>query len=174
MSGGERIGPVNAEAARPNLTVPATPVAGDVERRAVIQQAAEKYLSDFDTVMNVRSEARDIAVAIDRALASHDAATADRVRRETAEGIAAAIEAKYLGPNSGRGYDGRDGCRLKWIARRIARARSEGWDEGYRFALDNVSDPLVYADLTEYGTGWAGLIQRGGITIDINDQEKKP
>jgi hypothetical protein len=125
-------------------------------------------------VMNVRSEARDIAVAIDRALASHDAATADRVRRETAEGIAAAIEAKYLGPNSGRGYDGRDGCRLKWIARRIARARSEGWDEGYRFALDNVSDPLVYADLTEYGTGWAGLIQRGGITIDINDQEKKP
>jgi hypothetical protein len=90
MSGGERIGPVNAEAAR------------------VIQQAAEKYLSDFDTVMNVRSEARDIAVAIDRALASHDAATADRVRRETAEGIAAAIEAKYLGPNSGRGYDGRE------------------------------------------------------------------
>jgi hypothetical protein len=56
--------------------------AGDVDRRAVIQQAAEKYLSDFDTVMNVRSEARDIAVAIDRALASRDAATADRVRRE--------------------------------------------------------------------------------------------
>lgn len=57
------------------------------------------------------------------------------------------------------------GCRLRWIARRVARARSEGWDEGYRFALDNISDPLVYADLTEYGTGWAGHIARGGIEI---------
>ena len=63
----------------------------------------------------------------------------------------------------------RHGCRLRWIARRVARARSEGWDEGYRFALDNVSDPMVYADLTEYGTGWAGLVARGGLVIDARD-----
>jgi hypothetical protein len=24
---------------------------------------------------------------------------------------------------------------------------------------------MVYADLTEYGTGWAGVIRDGGITI---------
>lgn len=59
----------------------------------------------------------------------------------------------------------RHGCRLRWIVRRVARARSAGWDEGYRFALTNISDPLVYADLTEYGTGWAGFIARGGVTI---------
>jgi hypothetical protein len=57
------------------------------------------------------------------------------------------------------------GCRLRWIVRRVARARSEGWDEGYRFALDNISDPMVYADLSEYGTGWAGLVEQGGLTI---------
>jgi hypothetical protein len=58
------------------------------------------------------------------------------------------------------------GCRLRWIARRVARSRSEGWDEGYKFAVDNVSDPMVYADIAEYGAGWAGLIARGGITIN--------
>ena len=58
------------------------------------------------------------------------------------------------------------GCRLRWIARRVARARAEGWNEGYKFALDNVSDPMVYADLTEYGSGWAGVIDQGGIRID--------
>ena len=57
------------------------------------------------------------------------------------------------------------GCRLRWIARRVARAKSEGWDEGYRFALENVSDPMVYADLNEYGSGWAGVIAAGGITV---------
>ena len=58
------------------------------------------------------------------------------------------------------------GCRLRWIARRVARARNEGWWEGYQFALDNVSDPMVYADMTDYGSGWAGLVARGGITIE--------
>ncbi len=66
----------------------------------------------------------------------------------------------------------RHGCRLRWVARRIARARSAGWDEGYRFALRNISDPLVYADLTEYGTGWVGLIQQGGINITYLDWNK--
>lgn len=58
------------------------------------------------------------------------------------------------------------GCRLRWIARRIARARSEGFDEGYRFALGNISDPLVYADLNDYGNGWAGVVAQGGIVIE--------
>jgi hypothetical protein len=62
------------------------------------------------------------------------------------------------------------GCRLRWIARRVARARSEGFNEGYRFALDNISDPLVYADLAEYGTGWAGIVAQGGIVIEGADQ----
>jgi hypothetical protein len=59
----------------------------------------------------------------------------------------------------------RHGCHLRWIARRVARARTEGWNEGYRFALANISDPMVYADLNEYGSGWAGAIAGGGITI---------
>lgn len=57
-------------------------------------------------------------------------------------------------------------CRVRWITRRVAQAKSMGWDEGYRFALDNVSDPMVYADLSEYGSGWAGLIAQGGIVIN--------
>lgn len=61
------------------------------------------------------------------------------------------------------------GCRLRWIARRVARAEQRGWWEGYQFALDNVSDPMVYADLREYGTGWAGVVERGGITIEVGD-----
>lgn len=54
-------------------------------------------------------------------------------------------------------------CRLRWLARMRERVRSAAWDEGYRFALDNIGDPMVYADLTEYGTGWAGAIRAGGI-----------
>lgn len=63
----------------------------------------------------------------------------------------------------------RHGCRLRWIARRVAQAHMRGWDEGYRFALDNVSDPMVYADLAEYGTGWAGVIANGGLRITEED-----
>lgn len=62
------------------------------------------------------------------------------------------------------------GCRLRWIARRVARAKSSGWDEGYEFALHNISDPMVYADLTEYGTGWAGLIEQGGLVIEAGTE----
>ena len=63
------------------------------------------------------------------------------------------------------------GCRLRWIARRVARAKAAGWNEGYRFALDNISDPMVYADLNEYGSGWAGVIRRGGIQINVEGDE---
>ena len=76
-----------------------------------------------------------------------------------------------------RAYGGpyrRHGCRVRWIARRVARAESHGWNEGYRFALENVSDPMVYADLAEYGTGWAGLVARGGLTIDDRHSGVQP
>lgn len=64
----------------------------------------------------------------------------------------------------------RHGCRLRWIARWVARAEARGWNEGYRFATDNISDPMVYADLTEYGSGWAGVIAQGGIRIEGADE----
>lgn len=63
------------------------------------------------------------------------------------------------------------GCHLRWIARRIARAQSAGWDDGYAFALRNISDPMVYADLNEYGTGWAGLVAQGGLTINAPEDD---
>jgi len=58
------------------------------------------------------------------------------------------------------------GCRLRWIARRVATAQFEGWNDGYRFALDNIGDPMVVADLNAYGMGWAGLIATDGLTIN--------
>ena len=33
-------------------------------------------------------------------------------------------------------------------------------------------DPQVYADLNEYGTGWAGVIAQGGITIGAGEEEQ--
>lgn len=41
----------------------------------------------------------------------------------------------------------------------------EGWQEGYRFAIKNLADPMVQADRVEYGTGWAGPMRTGGIVI---------
>lgn len=41
-----------------------------------------------------------------------------------------------------------------------------GWVEGYRFALDNISDPMVQADRAEFGSGWAGAVQMGGIVVE--------
>lgn len=58
-------------------------------------------------------------------------------------------------------------CRLRWLSRMRERVRSAAWEEGYRFALNNVSDPMVYADLSDYGSGWAGAIKAGGIKITI-------
>ena len=60
------------------------------------------------------------------------------------------------------------GCRLRWIARKIAHAERRGWDEGYRFAVEHIEEPMVYADVAEYGSGWSGLIAKGGITIEAD------
>lgn len=62
------------------------------------------------------------------------------------------------------------GCRLRWIARRVAQANSKGWWDGYKFALDNASDPMVYADINEYGSGWAGFADTDGIVIHCDDE----
>ena len=60
-------------------------------------------------------------------------------------------------------------CRLRFISGWRRRIHSAAWDDGYRFALDNISDPMVYADLNEYGTGWAGAIAQGGIVINLGE-----
>lgn len=36
-----------------------------------------------------------------------------------------------------------------------------GWENGYRFGIENINEPLVQADLTEFGTGWAGHMRVG-------------
>lgn len=60
------------------------------------------------------------------------------------------------------------GCRLRWIARKVAQAEARGWNEGYRFAVDHIKEPMVYADVNEYGAGWAGVIERGGLTVSAD------
>ena len=56
-------------------------------------------------------------------------------------------------------------CRLRWFSRRVERVRSAAYWDGYRFAVDHIEEPMVYADVSEYGTGWAGIVAEGGITI---------
>lgn len=58
-------------------------------------------------------------------------------------------------------------CRVRLLSRMREQVRSTAWRDGYRFALDNISDPLVYADLADYGTGWAGVIEAGAIEIRV-------
>lgn len=62
------------------------------------------------------------------------------------------------------------GCRLRWIARKVAQAEQRGWWDGYRFALEHVEEPMVYADLSDYGTGWAALRLGAGIVITERGQ----
>lgn len=61
-------------------------------------------------------------------------------------------------------------CRLRWLSRRTERVRSAAWQDGYRFAVDHIEEPMVYADVAEYGTGWAGVLQTG-ITITADEIE---
>lgn len=57
-------------------------------------------------------------------------------------------------------------CRVRLISRWRRSIHSAAWEDGYRFAVTNVSDPMVYADIAEYGTGWAGAVAAGGIVIE--------
>ena len=56
-------------------------------------------------------------------------------------------------------------CRWRWHARQTWRAHQDGWHSGYRFAVKNADDPLVLADADDYGTGWAGHMRVGHLTI---------
>lgn len=72
------------------------------------------------------------------------------------------------GCNHGRGpSDARS------VARRARRLRAgphlEGWHEGYRFAVENADDPMVLADADDYGTGWAGHMRVGHLTIVVGE-----
>lgn len=60
-------------------------------------------------------------------------------------------------------------CRLRLIGRVRTKAANAAWLDGYRFALDNVSDPMVRADLVDFGSGWAGLLDAGAVTIDTRE-----
>lgn len=60
-------------------------------------------------------------------------------------------------------------CRVRFISRWRRRIHAAAWEAGYRFAVDHIEEPMVYADVTDYGTGWAGVIKAGGITISAGD-----
>lgn len=60
-------------------------------------------------------------------------------------------------------------CRFRWLARARWRAYRDGWHEGYRWAAEHPDDPLVRADADDYGTGWAGHMRVGHITIPAGD-----
>ena len=47
----------------------------------------------------------------------------------------------------------------------------DGWHEGYRFAVENRDDEMVLADADDYGTGWAGHMRVGHITVAMGDDE---
>lgn len=63
------------------------------------------------------------------------------------------------------GKQKRHACRLRLLSRAKWAAHQAGWHSGYRFAIENRDDELVLADFDDYGTGWAGHMWAGGITI---------
>lgn len=50
-------------------------------------------------------------------------------------------------------------------------AERAGFEAGYRFALENLDDPLVRADRAEHGTGWYAIIRNGGFVIEVDAEE---
>jgi hypothetical protein len=63
----------------------------------------------------------------------------------------------------------RHACKLRWLSRQRWKAHQDGWHSGYRFAVENSDDPAVLADADDYGTGWAGHMRVGHITVPIGD-----
>jgi hypothetical protein len=59
-------------------------------------------------------------------------------------------------------------CRLHWFSRATHRAERKGWEAGYRFAIDGLSDadPLVRADLDDFGSGWMAAVRDGGLSLN--------
>jgi hypothetical protein len=63
------------------------------------------------------------------------------------------------------GRQKRHGCRLRFLSRTRWRGHLAGWHEGYRFAVEHPADPMVLADADDYGTGWAGHMRVGHVTV---------
>lgn len=59
-------------------------------------------------------------------------------------------------------------CALRWLSRQRWRAYLDGWHEAHRFAVEHPNDPMVLADADDYGTGWAGLMRVGHITVSAD------
>lgn len=58
-------------------------------------------------------------------------------------------------------------CRLRLFSRARWRGHREGWHEGYRFAVEHPDDPMVARDRHDYGSGWAGAMRAGGLTLPV-------
>ncbi len=56
-------------------------------------------------------------------------------------------------------------CRLRLLSRARWRGYLDGWHYGYRWVIDNPDDPMVLADADDYGTGWAGHMRVGHISV---------
>ena len=64
-------------------------------------------------------------------------------------------------------------CRLRWLSRARWKAHLGGWHEGYRWAVEHPDDPLVLADGDDYGTGWAGHMRVGHLTIPTDEMRQQ-
>jgi hypothetical protein len=62
-------------------------------------------------------------------------------------------------------------CSLRVLSRARRRGHLEGWHSGYRFAVENRDEPMVLADGEDYGTGWAGHMRVGHITMPCGEDE---
>lgn len=51
---------------------------------------------------------------------------------------------------------------------RARQAFLSGWEEGYRWAVENPDDDLVQADARSFGTGWIRRIRQGHIGIEVS------
>jgi len=61
-------------------------------------------------------------------------------------------------------------CRLRWLSRARWKGYLNGWHEGYRLAAEGADDPMVRADADDYGTGWAGHMRVGHITVAMGEE----
>lgn len=63
-------------------------------------------------------------------------------------------------------------CHLHWLARLRWASFLDGWHDAWRFAAENRDDPLLIADGEDYGTGWAGHMRVGHITVTSDEGER--
>lgn len=61
-------------------------------------------------------------------------------------------------------------CRFRWLSRARWAGHLEGWHSGYRWAVEHPDDPLVLLDAEDYGTGLAGHMRVGHLTITTDER----